>query len=184
MKRYSGFRWGQFMIGVLLVILGIWTLGHPGMALTGVVMIYGLLAVLTGIMDIVFYVKMERYIGFGPMLSLISGILSVMAGIMLLVYPGAGSVAAAVLFPLWFLAHCISRLASQPRIMRYVNSLSDYLTLILNILGLVLAVLMLFSPVFTLISLDAIIGCYLILLGVDSIVLAFSGRRNDSGLRW
>lgn len=184
MRRYSGFRWGQFMIGVLLVILGIWTLGHPGKALTGVVMIYGLLAVLTGIMDIIFYVKMERYTGFGPMLSLISGILSVMAGIMLLVYPGAGSVAAAVLFPLWFLAHCISRLASQPRIMKYVNSFSYYLTLILNILGLILAVLMLFRPMLTLISLDVIIGCYLILLGVDSIVLAFSGRRDDSEFRW
>lgn len=180
MRRYSGFSWMQFIIGVLLVILGIWTLCHPGAALTGVVIAYGLLAVLTGILDIVFYVKMERYTGFGPMLSLISGILSVMAGIMLLVYPGAGSVAIAVLFPLWFLAHCISRLATQPRIMKYVNSFSYYLTLILNILGLILAVLMLFSPVFTLMSLDTIIGCYLILLGVDGIVLAFGGRNS----RW
>ena len=50
----------------------------------------------------------------------------------------------------------------------------------LNILGLILAVLMLFSPMFTLMSLDTIIGCYLILLGVDGIVLAFGGRNS----RW
>ena len=50
----------------------------------------------------------------------------------------------------------------------------------LNILGLILAALMLFSPVFTLMSLDTIIGCYLILLGVDGIVLAFGGRNS----RW
>ena len=109
------------------------------------VLLYGLLAVLTGIADILFYVKMERYTGFGPILSLISGILSVMAGVMLLVYPGAGSIAAAVLFPLWFLAHCISRLATQPRILKFLNPSSYYLTLVLNILGLILAVLMLFS---------------------------------------
>lgn len=48
MRRYSGFRLMQFIIGILLVILGIWTLSHPGAALTGLVLLYGLLAVLTG----------------------------------------------------------------------------------------------------------------------------------------
>ena len=174
MKRYSGFRWGQFMIGVLLVILGIWTLGHPGMALTGVVMIYGLLAVLTGIMDIVFYVKMERYIGFGPMLSLISGILSVMAGVMLLVYPGAGSIAAAILFPLWFLAHCISRLAHLPHIRRAAGKGVYALTLIISVIGLILGFMMLLSPLFTLAAIRCFAGAYLILLGANGILLAFS----------
>ncbi len=184
MRRYTGFRWVQFIIGVLLVILGIWTLSHPGAALTGLVILYGLLAVLTGITDIIFYVKMERYTGFGPILSLISGILSVMAGVMLLMYPGAGSIAAAVLFPLWFLAHCISRLATQPRIQKFLNPFSYYLTLILNILGLILAVLLLFSPAVSLLSLDMMIGCYLVLLGVDSIVLAFGRGRGDRDYRW
>ena len=184
MRRYSGFRWMQFIIGILLVILGIWTLSHPGAALTGLVLLYGLLAVLTGIADILFYVKMERYTGFGPILSLISGILSVMAGVMLLVYPGAGSIAAAVLFPLWFLAHCISRLATQPRILKFLNPFSYYLTLVLNILGLILAVLMLFNPAAAFLSLDTIIGCYLVLLGIDSIVLAFSARKGDMDSRW
>lgn len=184
MRKYSGFRWMAFIAGVLLVVFGVWAFLRPGTALQWAVIFYGLLAVLTGILDIVFYVKMERYTGFGPMLSLISGILSVMAGSMLLVYPGAGSAAAALLFPLWFLAHCISRLSGQPRILKVLNPFSYYLTLILNILGLILAVLMLLSPVFTLMSLDTIIGCYLVLLGIDSIVLAFSGKKGDRNSCW
>lgn len=180
MRRRSGFGWMELIIGIFLTALGLWTFFRPGMAVTGLVVVYGILAVLTGVADLVFYVKMERYTGFGPTLSLIAGILSVMTGVMLLVYPGAGRSALTLLFPLWFMAHCISRLANQSVIHRMINPVSYYLTLILNVLGLILAVLMLFMPWFTLASLDTLIGCYLVLLGVDSIVLAFS----KAGSRW
>ena len=39
---------------------------------------------------IIMYIQVERYTGFGPYLSLIPGILSVMSGVMLLIYSGAG----------------------------------------------------------------------------------------------
>ena len=47
----------------------------------------------------------------GPAISLVTGILSVMSGVMLLVYPGAGALVLTLLFPIWFIAHCISRLS-------------------------------------------------------------------------
>ena len=50
--------------------------------------------------------------------------------------------------------------------------------------GFLLAVLMLFSPAVSLLSLDMIIGCYLVLLGVDSIVLAFGRGRGGMDYRW
>lgn len=76
-----------------------------------VILFYGLLAVLTGISDIVFYVKTEQYMGVGPTISLVSGILSILSGIMLFLYPGVGKWAMAIFFPMWFIAHCISRLS-------------------------------------------------------------------------
>ena len=39
------------------------------------------------------------YTGFGPVISLISGTLSVMTGVMLLVYPNAGRIVMTLLFP-------------------------------------------------------------------------------------
>ena len=61
------------------------------------------LAVIMGIGDILLYIRMERFIGFGPVISLISGIVSVMAGIMLVVYPGAGVMVLSV--PVSYLVH-------------------------------------------------------------------------------
>ena len=47
-------------------------------------------------------------------------------------------------------------------------------TMALNIIGLVLGFMMLLSPIFTLETIRYFAGMYLILLGVDSIVMAFS----------
>ena len=78
--------------------------------LSGLVAVYGIIAIALGIEDIVVYVRLSRFTGFGPMLSLIAGILSVMCGIMLLANPNVGKWALTILMPIWFIAHCISGL--------------------------------------------------------------------------
>ena len=83
MKRKSGFGWSELIVGILLTALGIVTFVQPEGTLTGAVVIYGVIVIVMGIEDIVVYTRLSRFTGFGPMLSLISGILSVMCGIML-----------------------------------------------------------------------------------------------------
>ena len=129
----------------------------------------------TGIMDIVFYARVERHTGFGPMTALVSGILSVMCGFMLLVYPSAGQWAMTLLFPLWFLTHCISNLTHLNWVRLVAGRVNYTISLVLNILGIMLATLMLLHPVLSAVSMSLTIGFYLILLGVDGIVLALSG---------
>ena len=170
MRDRSGFGWLALIVSILLVLLGIATFIWPEAALESFVMVYGVLAVATGIMDIVFYARVERHTGFGPMTALVSGILSVMCGFMLLVYPSAGQWAMTLLFPLWFLTHCISRLTHLNIVRLVAGKGSYYLTLIANVLGIVLGVLMLFDPMLSFVSMGALIGSDLILLGVESIV--------------
>ncbi len=175
MKRRSGFGWLELILGILLILLGIFTLASPDLALTGLVVVYGIIAIVMAIADIVLYVRLERYIGFGPVVSLISGILSVMSGFMLLVYPNAGKWVLSLLFPIWFIAHCISRLSHLQTIRMTAGNGMYYFTLIVNIIGLILGFMMLLRPVFTLLSVTYIVSLYLILLGVDSIAIAISG---------
>ena len=65
MRRRSRYGWLELIEGILLILLGIYTLCNPGGMLRGITFAYGFLAVITGISDIVFYAKTERYIGFG-----------------------------------------------------------------------------------------------------------------------
>lgn len=174
MKQKSNFGWLELILGILLIAFGIFALANPTSALGGMVILYGILAIITGIADIALYVKLERRTGFGPVISLITGILSVLAGILILIYPGAGQWAIAILFPIWFIAHSISRLANAG-FTRLVAGTAHYIfTLIINILGIILGVMLFFNPVASMLSVAYLVGIYLIIVGIGSIVRAFS----------
>lgn len=174
MKRRSGFGWLELAVGVLLIVLGVLVFTKPDIALTSMIFAYGVAAVIMGIADIMLYIEVERYIGIGPVLSLISGILSVMSGVMLVACPGAGVIVLTVLFPIWFMAHCVSRLTHLSHIHYVAGNGVYYFTMAINIIGLVLGFIMFFRPLLTLTTIRCLAAVYLIMLGIDSIVLAFS----------
>lgn len=174
MTRRSGFGWLQLAIGIALIVLGVLALANPALALNGMVIAYGIAAVVMGVADILLYIRVERYTGLGPILALISGILSVMSGVMLMLYPRAGVLVLTVLFPIWFIAHCVSRLMHVNHI-RYVAGDGVFsFALVVNIVGLILGFLMLLSPHTTLSTLRWFAGIYLVLLGMDGVVTAVS----------
>ena len=174
MRRRSGFGWLELVIGIVLIGLGVLAFARPDLALTGLVFAYGVAAVVMGVADIFLYIRVERYTGLGPILSLISGILSVMSGVMLMLYPRAGVLVLTVLFPIWFIAHCVSRLMHVNHI-RYVAGDGVFsFALVVNIVGLILGFLMLLSPHTTLSTLRWFAGIYLVLLGMDGVVTAVS----------
>lgn len=182
MKRKNGFGWSELIVGVLLILLGIFAFIRPESTLTGAVVIYGVIAIVMGIEDLVVYARLSRFIGFGPMLSLISGILSVMCGVMLIANPNVGKWALTILLPIWFIAHCISELTRTNLIRLIGNPFYYYFSLILNILGLVLGFVMIFSPALSFVTLRAIcymVAIYLILFGIESIIAGFARRNSD-----
>ena len=166
MKRRSGFGWMELIIGIALAVLGIFTFVYPDNAVTTLVIIYGIIAIITGIADVVLYVRVDKHLGFGPTVSLISGILSVMAGAMLLVYPNAGKWVLSLLFPIWFIAHCLSRLSHLNTIRFIAGNFVYWFTMIVNIIGLVLGVVMIFSPNISVAAVAYIVGAYLVLFGI------------------
>ena len=178
MNKRASFAWLELFIGILLIALGVYSLLKPEEALDWAIVLYGIAAVVTGIMDIVFYVKTEHYIGFGPTLALVSGILSVLTGLMLAVYPGAARLAFLLLFPIWFIAHCVSRLSTLSFVRLTAGERVYVISLVMNIIGLILGVLMLFQPGLSIQILRAISGIYLISLGLDGLIRAIGHLRS------
>lgn len=174
MRGRSGFGWLELVIGIVLIVLGVFAFAVPDLALTGLVFAYGIAAVIVGVADIILFIEVERYTGLGPLLSLVSGVLSVMTGLVLVVYPSTGVLVLTLLFPIWFIAHGISRLVHLGHIRFVAGRGIYYFTLVINIIGLVLGFLMLFDPLFTLTTIRCFASAYLTLLGIDSVVIAVS----------
>lgn len=174
MKNKKALGWGELILGTLLILLGIYSFLHPTTALTGAAVVYGIFALVSGVLDIVYYAKLERRTGFGPVFSLVGGILSVAAGLLLLLNVASGVWMLALFFPLWFIAHCVARLAHLSFLRMFAGTGYHYFTLVVNCIGLFLGVLMIVNPLVSLISSSYVIGGYLLLLGLDSLVFAFT----------
>ena len=100
MRGRSGFGWIEIITGILLIVLGIMICAEPSVVMTGFVILCGIAALVMGIADIILYIRVERHTGFGPTVSLVTGILSVMTAVMLLVYPDSGALVLSLLFPI------------------------------------------------------------------------------------
>lgn len=170
---YRWVNWWELIAGIVMIALGIASLARPSLAVTGLVYAYGAAGVIVGVADILRYIRVERYTGFGPMVSLVAGVLSVMAGVVILVNPRVGMAVFSLLFALWFITHCVSRLASLSWLRFVAGRGAYYAALVLNIIGLVLGALLVVLPTASILTLGYLAGVYLIVLGVESLVMAF-----------
>ena len=109
------------------------------------------------------------------MVSLVAGVLSVMAGVVILVNPRVGMAVFSLLFALWFITHCVSRLASLSLVRLVAGRGAYYAALVLNIIGIVLGALLVVLPATSLLALGYLAAVYLIVLGMESLVMAFLG---------
>lgn len=64
MKNRKALGWGEFILGILLIIIGIYTLIKPYSTIRGVTFIYGLAALITSIIDIIFMSNWKTALGF------------------------------------------------------------------------------------------------------------------------
>lgn len=173
MQKKSAFGWLELILGILFIALGIYTFMEPKFALSGFVIVYGIVAIICGIVDIVFYASMEKRTGFGPVAALVTGIFSVLFGVLLLFYSDIGIVAISIIFPLWFIAHCISRLSNVGFIKLAAGNGPFYLSLFLYISGIILGIILLFNLSASAVTFSYIIAVYLVILGIGSVVTSF-----------
>lgn len=176
MNKRTAFDWSEFIIGILMIVMGVVTFVRPTLTVTTMVVLYGLIAIIMGICDIVIYVRGERYVGFGSMLTLIFGVISLLSGVMLISHPSTGRLLLLIIFPIWFISHCVSRI-SRLGIERFLMPKAMYwISLCINIAGIILGVLMIFSPAFSITGISVVVGIYLLLGGIDSIISVFNER--------
>lgn len=183
MKQRSAFGWFELFSGFLFLVMGIVMISQPAAALTWLVLLLGITAILSGILDIIWYVRLRKSSQFDPTVSLVMGIISILAGLMLLFNPVIGQWILNIVIPVWLMSHCIARIANYRFIRVTSGKTVAILTLCLNILGLLFSVILLFSPSLFTISAGVLVSMNLILFGISSIIEALSKIGARSGKR-
>jgi uncharacterized membrane protein HdeD (DUF308 family) len=86
-----GRSWAHALMGIIGIAAGVVTFLRPGVTALALVLFIGAWAIVTGVFEIVAAIRLRRYIK-GEWLLALSGIMSVVFGVLVFAFPAAGAV--------------------------------------------------------------------------------------------
>jgi uncharacterized membrane protein HdeD (DUF308 family) len=165
-------RWGWILAdGILGVIVGIVALAFPGATVVLLAVFLGVALLISGILEITTAFRVQHGAP-GRWWVVVFGVITAVAGLMVIFHPGAGVVVLVVGLLLWFLLAGVNDLlvAARSREHRGWN-------IAMGVLAILAALILLFSPGAGIGTIALLAGFGFLLRGASEIGLAMSLRR-------
>lgn len=103
---------------------------------------------------------------------MISAIIDIIAGLIVLFRPGVGIVFIAIMFAIWFIFDSAIDIATAGVFKQFSRGYSVWL-IILSILGIILGIILLFSPMLSAMTIVWLLSAYLLTFGIIKVIQAF-----------
>ena len=168
--------WWLLVRGVLALVFGLVMLWLPGAGALGLSLAVGLWLVLDGITGCGIAIQRRRT-GRRWKMPLLGGIVALLAGLAVVVFPYAAAVAGAFAV-LWILAIGLAVRGLLEIIDRRSGRWGSFLGLVNVVVAVVLAIVMAVNPLIALGALVIVVGVYGVVFGLSTILNAFSVRRS------
>jgi uncharacterized membrane protein HdeD (DUF308 family) len=94
--------WLILLVGVLSILIGVFTFAHPRMVAAILVLYVGFRAILQGILEIAFAMRLRQAIS-GEWLYILGGLISVLFGLVMIMFPVKGETMEGVLVVGWLI---------------------------------------------------------------------------------
>lgn len=169
-----GFDWGALIAGVLLVITAFLLLRHPAKGLHAFVLLFGILSILQGFVWLAGYARFRDFFDLS-WVTIISGVLDIIIGILFLASYDIGGLTIAYLFAVWFLIDSIVGIVFAWHL-RDFNRGYFIFDLIMNILSVIIAIFLILNPVIAALSLIYLVAFWLLVFGINEIVMSWMHR--------
>lgn len=165
------FGWGYLILGILLVISSLIAFRNPFSDILTLAVLFGIVAILSGIW---LFVNND---GGHRVLKVIAGVLDILIGMALLIHPWAAALAMPVLFAIWFILSSVYGIARLICVKQHYGTGHFWFAVIINILCVITGGFLLFDPLASLFTISFLAGFYFMMAGFESIVYAFSYKR-------
>jgi len=168
----GNFRTMFLFRGIAAVLFGIIALVWPKLTLSALVLVFGVFAVISGITAVAAALRSTGEQGWG--LLLFEGILSILAGVIALVWPGITALAFLYLLAAWAIITGILEFIAP---LSFPMSTGRAVLMVLSgVLSVVFGILIAAQPAAGLLAVVWLIGVYAILFGILYIVVYFESR--------
>ena len=173
--------WIALILGILLIVAGVWMLQNPGDAVGVLAKVLVAVFILTGVYS-VFYVlgNKDRIPAWGW--DLAAAIIMVIMGVALLFAPVAQLGLVGGMFAAGVLLMGINSIESSIAIKK-MGVKTWWLTLVIGILTIIAAIMLAFNPVLNILTLGTWAGIATILKGVEFIFVAIAVSKANSAVK-
>lgn len=169
LKAFRSLWWLFALLGVLTIIAGILLIVWSGPSLVTVAVIVGIFLIVDGVFEVVAAIANK---GEGRVLLAILGVLSFIAGVILVKHPFTGLVALVIIVGAWFIVSGIVRFVSAFSEREYRGT-----NIVIGVLDLLAGVVVLAWPDLGLKTMAVLAGIILLIRGVAFVYGGFQIRK-------
>lgn len=164
--------WVSLLVGLMAIILGIWTISTPDRTFVALIYVFILAFLIGGISEIIFaFANRKTLTGWGW--SLASGIIDILFAILLMSIPVQIISLLLIYFVgFWIMFHAIWTIGEAAELQRFGVKGWGWL-LVFGILSVIFSIMFIFSPMFGGVFIIAFISIALITYGIFRIYFAF-----------
>lgn len=172
-NSHHRFDWFSLIIGILFIIGGFVSFAKPDRTLQLLAIIIGVVFLFDGVYELTIRRRFLRSLNDSTGWVVFLGILNIILGIIFIFHPGFGALYIAIIFAVWFIVDSIMEFSIGNFFRDSDHKGYYWLTIIFSILGVILGVILLFSPLVSAMTVVWIISIFLIVFGVMKVVQAF-----------
>jgi uncharacterized membrane protein HdeD (DUF308 family) len=171
--------WVLILQGVLAIVFAIYALLNPGVAIVSLALVFGVWAVISGGAQIVEGWRVAEHRGRSWPFAL-SGIVSIVAGIIAIVLPPAAIGGLLLLLAAWLIVGGLSEAYVAYRIREQIDN--EWLLALGGIARAILGVVIFLAPIVGVIFVVATLGWFALVAGVMAIGLGLRLRRLNAAM--
>ncbi|WP_444928824.1 HdeD family acid-resistance protein [Microbulbifer sp. SSSA002] len=171
--------WLLLLRGIVAVIFGVLTFVWPELSLLTLVLLFGVYAFLDGVFSLVAAV-IGRHKSTPLWWLIISGLISLAAGIVTFIFPQVTALVLVVFIGAWALVRGLFEIIGAIHLRKEIDN--EWLLIVIGALSVIFGVAILVSPAIGALALLWVIGGYAIILGLPLIWLAFRLRKHSKSI--
>lgn len=168
-------NWWLILIrGIVAILFGLVAILWPDLTVTALVILFGAFALVDGAFTagaaIAGAMRGRRWV-----MQLVSGLLGMLLGIVVLVWPDVTVVALAWLIAAWALLIGVLQIVAAIRLREVI--IGEWLMFVSGVLAVLLAAVLIISPIGSIITLAIVAGAFAVIFGIGLIAVALRLKR-------
>lgn len=178
-KKLNSFINSSICISIMFIIIGIIMVLTPKMSLEILGVILSVILIINGIILMITDIKLNN--NFIPVDILPASILSILLGIMMLIYPNILSIIIPLILGTWFIMTSIFKI----RLTLYLSKIKNtpwILLMLISILSIVCGFILILNPIDSSVAITLFIGIVIIVYAISDITNMIVLKRNIKNL--